>query len=166
LDPEVSSPLPLSLSSPPLLSCARPIPRPLASAAPARGSPGARRGPSSAPLMRRRPLPQSPSAAWPLPCSPARRRGLIQPPRAATRPRPTRPLGRGSLAPRRAAPRPRRAATTPSERPLPPGSMVPDATPGVALSGARPLAPRGSPSTFPRAQPQRAWRSNLGLISF
>jgi hypothetical protein len=97
-----------------------------------------RRGPSPAPLR------GGVASSGPL----ARRRGPARPPA---------PQARLLGAPARSH-GPRRG---PGERPLPPGSVVPGATPG-----ARPLAPRGSPSTFPRAQPQRAWRSNLGLISF
>jgi hypothetical protein len=166
---ELPSPSP-SLSSPPLLlPCARPHPSPLARAVPTRGSPpsapargdappsppGARRCPSLCPQRAAMPLPR-PLARWrPLPQPPSRGGGplLLLPSRDAAPPGPW-PLGHGSLAALARGPYPRTAWS-----------------PTRHLSGARPLdpdsaAPRGSPSVFPRAQPQRTWRSNLGLISF
>jgi hypothetical protein len=131
LDPEVSSPLPLplSLSSPPLLlpcaptppsrtrgPCARPLPRPLARrcplprppravAAPPPGSPGAVAAPSRGAAP--------PTALW---------RGVtlpLLPSCGAASPGP-RPLGRGSLAPLCASSppgvAPLRAAPTPGQR--------------------------------------------------
>jgi hypothetical protein len=83
----------------------------------------------------------------------------LLPSRGAAPPGP-RPLGCGSLAPLRAAPRPRRVASGPVVAP------ARGPCPRAAWSPVRPLtpgsaAPRGSPSAF-----SRAWRSNLGLISF
>jgi translation initiation factor IF-2 len=159
-----------------------PLPLPLPFFSPARGSPGARRGPRP-PGARRRPSP-APSRERPLRMAPLAR-GDTPPPafsvrrcpspaswRGAAPPGPgpsgaapwrpcARPLGPG------ARPRPRPPGVAPGARPLPPDSVVPGAAPvrrAALVPGS--AAPHGSPSAFPHAQPQHAWRSNLGLISF
>jgi hypothetical protein len=153
LDPEVSSP-PLSLSlslfhspspfffpaRPLLLPCARPRPSPSRVRVPPRGP---FPGPSPAPWHGGAALPGLLARrCGPLPSPLAWRRGPLPGPG---------PLG---VAPWR-----------PCARPLPPGSVVPGVAP-VRRAAPCSATPRGLPSAYPRAQPQRVRRSNFSLISF
>jgi hypothetical protein len=142
LDPEVSSPplsLTLSYPPPPLSSSLR------APCFPLRAHPCATSSPRR--------------------CDPAPPRRGLGPP--AARPRP--PSGAPS-APRRRAPAPPwRAPASPGDTPHPPSWPWPPRRAASAparspCSGS--AAPRGLPSAFPRAQPQRVRRSNFSLISF
>jgi hypothetical protein len=147
---ELPSPLPLSLSlsspPPPLYSSLR---APFFS--PARDP---ARPPRACASLRAAPSRRPRAACGPLLAPLARRAAPPQPPRAASWPPPRPPV----------------VARGPS-RPLAPrawlhGAPARGPCPRAAWSPVRPLtpgsaAPRGSPSAF-----SRAWRSNLGLISF
>jgi hypothetical protein len=140
--PPLSLSLSLPLPPPLLLPCARPCPPP-SHACPCVWPPGAAR-PLPRPLARRRgPLPLRGGAA------------------------PSRP----QLPSRGARPRPAPRARLPGALVCGPSAPARDPCPRATWFPARPLAPdsaapRGLPSAFPCTQPQRAWRSNLSLVSF
>jgi hypothetical protein len=111
------------------------------------------------------PSPSS-SLVWPLCARPWRPRAALAPPRRLP---PTVPLRRGPLR----APGGYRAAPLhapphgPLRAPLRPPAPPPPRGPAARPARPCPVATRpGSPCAFPCAQPQRARRSNLSLISF
>jgi hypothetical protein len=123
--------------------------------------------PPSSPLRATPPVPLARARPYvlPLPGALARRAAPYSPPSRGVRPLP-------SLLARRRGPLPgplswRGARLGPW--PLGRGSMAPlRAAPALGQRGPRrgPCPARGLPSAFPRTQPQRAWRSNFSLISF